>query len=121
TFVMRQAVGGTAMRYVLEHLIGFGPDNINGTVADLDWWARCPRLLPKGKERRQRRRALIDNRLHQLHRTFVRRAADIARADVVIIRKDTGQITVGPDSFGPIFLSAIAPQTEFRGARRIGT
>src|SRR5262252_4825081 len=121
TFITGQAISRAAARDVLEHLIGFGPDDVYGTVTNLDRWAGRSGLHTERKKWGQRGFALGDDGFHQLHRTLVRRPAHITGADVMVIGKDAGQFAVGSDPFGPVFLATVAHLAELGDARRIRT
>src|ERR1041385_4148986 len=100
TFVTWQSIGRTAIQNVLKHLIGFRPDYANRSVANLYRWAW--RRRAKREKLRQRSFRSRTNPFHQLHRRFIRRAPDITGANVVIIRKNAGEIPVGLNSARPI-------------------
>ena len=61
-------------------------------------------------EGRQRRHALGDGGFEQLHAFFVHRAADVARADVMIVGEDAGHFAIEIDALDPILLRGPRPR-----------
>src|ERR1043165_716571 len=102
TFVTWQSIGRTAIQNVLKHLIGFRPNYANRSVANLYRWAWRRRRRAKREKLRQRSFRSRTNPFHQLHRRFIWRSPDITGANVVIIRKNAGEISVGLNSTRPI-------------------
>ena len=84
---------------------------MHGAVAYLYRWPAglCSRCFAH-RERRARRSgqdrlALCDDGLEKLDGRFLRCAADVAGADVVIVGKDAGDVTVDIDALDPVLLS----------------
>src|SRR5207302_1789019 len=108
-FVGRQLLGH-CRRDVVEHLIRGGFNHMHGTLANSDW--RTSGLsLRRFSHREGSRRwggkyglTLRDDRLKKLDRRFLRRSADVAGADVVVVRKRTSDFAIQIDALYPVLL-----------------
>ena len=104
--ISRQTIGRATIHDVLKHLICFGPHDAQESIADLHGRAGLDRRRSELEQRRQRSPGFGRDRFHQFHGAFIWRSTNVARADVVIISKDAGQVSVDLNSPGPVFLSA---------------
>ncbi len=96
---------------VVEHLVRSGDDDMHRAVAYSDRRARlasaggpvpCPKkgLGGAGSDGF----AFVDDGFEQLDGRFVRRSADVAGADIVVVGEDAGYLAIQIDTFDPVLL-----------------
>src|SRR5207237_10612630 len=88
---------------------------------DLDRGAGRNRRGVEWKELRKRSFRSRGDRFHQLYRGLIRRAADIAGADVMIISEDAGEISIRLNPARPIFRRPRTRLILLQRQSRIGT
>ena len=102
-------MGGLFGRDVEKHLIGFGRDDVNGTVADL-YGGPLLMLISAGNKlvrRRQSDIAFRHDRFEALDGIFLGRAADVAGSIIVIVGGEPANLSVVLNPSGPVALIAV--------------
>ncbi len=116
-FVLWHARGHIGL-YVVEHLIRSRLDHVDRPFTYAHLWPLRFRawliLLTEPARRRQYRLALINDGFQQSDRRLPCGAADVSRADVVIVGEDAGDLTIQIDTLDPILFLPLAAALSVR-------